>query len=85
MIGLLLAIPGAVKRWAIIAALAIGALAATWLGGRKSARTNDKIKRQDEALQTHERINEAPHADNPTDARAWLDAHSERLRDGRKP
>ena len=57
MIGLLLAIPGAVKRWAIIVALAIGALAATWLGGRKSARTNDKIKRAEAAAKATKDMN----------------------------
>jgi hypothetical protein len=63
----------------------IALLATTWLGGRKSARTDDKIKRLKEKDATNDAITNAPKSDTPADARAWLDAHAERLRDGRKP
>ena len=64
---------------AIIAALGL------YLKGRSDAAAKADHKRAKEALETHERINEAEIADGPDDARAWLRDHADRLRRDRKP
>lgn len=81
----LLSLPGAVKRWAIIAGAAVLAVLGIYAKGRSDANHAAERKADKDALQTNERINNAPKSDTPDDARAWLDAHAERLRDGRKP
>lgn len=81
------ALLGRFRFYIAAAAAFIATLAATWLGGRKSAKTDAKIKAAKDALATHERINNAPITGSPDDARAWLADHARRgkLRDGRKP
>jgi dienelactone hydrolase len=61
------------------------AFAATWLGGRKSAKTDAKLEKAKAASETRERMDNAPIADDADSARDWLRSHSERLRDDRKP
>ena len=85
MIGWLLSLPGAVKRWAIIAGAALLAVLGIYAKGRSDATHAAERKSDKDALQTHERLNNAHIADNPNDARRWLDSHSKRLRRGRKP
>lgn len=64
---------------AIIAALGL------YFKGRSDAATKADHKRAKEALETHDRINEAEIAEGPDDARAWLRDHADRLRRDRKP
>ena len=81
----LLSLPGAVKRWAIIAGAALLAALGLYAKGRSDGNHAAERKADKDALQTHERITNAPKSDTPDDARAWLDGHARRLRDGRKP
>ena len=53
--------------------------------GRSDAKAKAREQHKDEALQTHERIDDAEITDTPDDARAWLGSHPKRLRRGRKP
>ena len=64
--------------------LLLGALG-LYAKGRSDANHAADRKADKDALQTHERITNAPKSDTPDDARAWLDGHARRLRDGRKP
>ena len=64
---------------AVLAALGI------YIKGRSDAAAKADHTRAKEALETHERINEAEITHTPDDARAWLRRHADRLRRDRKP
>ena len=65
--------------------LAVLAVLGVYIKGRSDAAAKADHKRAKEALETHERINDAEIADGPDDARAWLRDHADRLRRDRKP
>jgi divalent metal cation (Fe/Co/Zn/Cd) transporter len=46
------------KLWAVAAGLVIAALATSWLGGRKAAQTDIKVKGLEDAVDAHEVRNE---------------------------
>jgi mannose/fructose/N-acetylgalactosamine-specific phosphotransferase system component IIC len=54
VIGFLLSIPGQLKLWGLAVAGVAIALAATWLGGRKSGKTADKIDKLQDEVEAHE-------------------------------
>jgi hypothetical protein len=81
----LLSLPGAVKRWAIALAGFAVILTLAVLKGKSLSDTKHDRQRIKEERKTNDAITNAPKSDNPADARAWLDAHAKRLRDGRKP
>jgi len=64
MIGLLL---GRVKGWMVGAALAVAALMATYLAGRKSAKTDAKIDGLEKTLDAERARNEADDMANAYD------------------
>jgi hypothetical protein len=49
---------GRLKTWAALIGLVVTALGASWFGGRKSARTDTKIRRLEDDLATASRAKE---------------------------
>ena len=73
--------------WPYIAgavAFIVGALG-LYAKGRSDAKAKAREQRKDEALKTHERIDDARIEKDPDAAREWLAAHGRKLRDERKP
>jgi len=58
--------------------LAITALAAMWLGGRKSAQADAKVEKADGYAETRKRMDEAVAGDDPAVLRAWLRERGQR-------
>ena len=60
------------KLWAAGFGLVIAALAASWLGGRKSAQTDAKVKGLEDYVDTRKRMDEVGRMSDADAARDWL-------------
>jgi hypothetical protein len=58
--------------------LAITALAAMWLGGKKSAQADAKVQEADGYAETRTRMDEVVVGDDPAVLRAWLRERGQR-------
>jgi hypothetical protein len=60
------------KMWAMGLGLVVAALAASWLGGRKSAQTDAKQEELEGYVETRKRMDEVDAGDDPAVLREWL-------------
>lgn len=60
------------KLWAIGIGLFIAALAASWLDGRKAAKTGAKIRELEDYVDTRKRMDKVDTGDDPAVLRDWL-------------
>jgi len=60
------------KMWAMGIGLIVAALAASWLGGRKSAQTDAKQEELEGYVETRKRMDEVDAGDDPAVLREWL-------------
>jgi len=60
------------KLWAAGFGLVIAALAASWLGGRKSAQADAKVKGLEDYVDTRKRMDEVVTDSDPAVLRDWL-------------
>ena len=60
------------KLWAAGFGLVIAALAASWLGGRKSAQADAKVKGLEDYVDTRKRMDEVGRMSDADAARDWL-------------
>jgi hypothetical protein len=60
------------KMWAMGLGLVVAALAASWLGGRKSAQTDAKKEELEGYVETRKRMDEVDAGDDPAVLREWL-------------
>ena len=60
------------KLWAAGIGLVIAALAASWLGGRKSAQADAKQEELEEYVDTRKRMDEVGRMSDADAAREWL-------------
>lgn len=60
------------KMWAMGLGLVVAALAASWLGGRKSAQTDAKQEELEGYVETRKRMDEVDSGDDPAVLREWL-------------
>ena len=68
MIGWLLSLPGAVKRWAIIAGAALLAVLGIYAKGRSDAKQDDAINKAKAAAKSTERMNNVDTMRDASDA-----------------
>jgi hypothetical protein len=66
------------KMWAMGLGLVVAALAASWLGGRKSAQTDAKQEELEGYVETRKRMDEVDAGDDPAVLREWLRERSKR-------
>jgi hypothetical protein len=76
---------GDLGKWLAAALIALFGALGIYAKGRTDANRKADNTRLKEKDATNDAITNAPKSDTPADARAWLDGHAERLRDGRKP
>lgn len=66
------------KLWAAGIGLVIAALAASWLGGRKSAQADAKQEELTDYVETRKRMDEVGRMSDADAAREWLRERGER-------
>jgi len=65
------------KLWLGAVGLFAAALAASWLGGKKKAQTDAKIREVNEYVETRKRLDEIEPPSDPAAAREWLQHRGE--------
>ena len=66
------------KMWAAGIGLVVAALAASWLGGRKSAQADARQEELEEYVETRKRMDEVGRMSDADAARDWLRERGER-------